>query len=76
MAVTARVYYNSGFNTVNIPRTPEVLNDVAFDFEDVPALDILQPAEINQIKVKMTYSKARNVDFLCLDNIRFRCYHI
>lgn len=71
MAVTARVYYNSGFNTVNIPRTPEVLNDVIFDFEDVPALDILQPAEINQIKLKMTYSQAKNVDFLRLDNIYY-----
>lgn len=65
----ARVYYNTGFNSIDIPLEPDMLNNPAiFEFEDLEALDILQPTELSTISVAIQEQNARKVDMLCLDN--------
>lgn len=65
----ARVYYNTGFNSIDIPLEPDMLNDPSkFEFEDLEALDILQPTELSLISVAIQEQSARKVDVLCLDN--------
>ena len=65
----ARVYYNTGFNSIDIPLKPDMLNNPAlFEFEDLEALDILQPTELSTISVAIQEQNARKVDMLCLDN--------
>lgn len=67
--MNARVYYNTGFNSIDIPLEPDMLNNPAiFEFEDLEALDILQPTELSTISVAIQEQNARKVDMLCLDN--------
>lgn len=57
-----RIYRNSGFNSVNIPDTPTLL-DAQNNYVDVDALDILQDRFLNSIRVKTEWSAVRDADY-------------
>lgn len=61
---TVRLYYNTGFNAVNVPDSPTLLQK--FTFKDFPALDILQGRVLSSIRVKAKYADVENADYLCL----------
>lgn len=61
---TVRLYYNTGFNAVNVPDSPTLLQK--FPFKDFPALDILQGRVLSSIRVKAKYEDVENADYLCL----------
>ena len=63
-----RLYINSGFNSVNIPDNPTLL-DGQNNYIDVPALDILQDRNLSVIRVKVTWDNVKDTDYLRLTKI-------
>lgn len=62
MSYTCRVYSNSGFNAVNIPDSPALLDNLAF--VDYPALEILQDRNLPYIDIKVSgYAAIKNADY-------------
>ena len=59
-----RCYYNTGFNAVNIPSSPDVLKQ--FTPHTFPALEVLQDLGLSEIKIKATWGQAREIDYICL----------
>ena len=59
-----RCYYNTGFNAVNIPSSPDVLKE--FTPHTFPALEVLQDLGLSEIKIKATWGQAREIDYICL----------
>lgn len=59
---TVRLYRNSGFNAVNIPDTPDLLNRVS-DFTDVDSIEILQNRFLATVRVRAAWSTVRDCDY-------------
>ena len=59
-----RCYYNTGFNAVNIPSSPDVLKQ--FTPHTFPALEVLQDLGLSEIKIKATWGQAREIDYISL----------
>ena len=59
-----RCYYNTGFNAVNIPSSPDVLKQ--FTPHTFPALEVLQDLGLSEIKIKATWKQAQQIDYVCL----------
>lgn len=66
MAFQCRLYKNSGFNSNNIPDSPDLLNAGAISYTDVTALDIMQGGALGEIRVRTDWKTAREVDFIRL----------
>lgn len=67
MSYTCRLYLNSGFNTVNIPDSPTLLDSL--DYIDCDVLQILQNRNLPYIDVKVaSYDAVKNVDYCRLDD--------
>lgn len=66
MSYSCRLYQNSGFNIVNIPDSPELLD--LCEYVDVPTLDIMQERGLSQIRVKATWSQVKNADYIKLSD--------
>lgn len=60
---TVRLYRNSGFNAVNIPDTPDLLNRVS-DFTDVDSIEILQNRFLKSVRVRAAWSTVRDCDYV------------
>ena len=63
-AYNVRCYYNTGFNAVNIPSSPDVLKQ--FTPYTFPALEVLQDLGLSEIKIKATWTQAQQIDYICL----------
>lgn len=59
-----RCYYNTGFNAVNIPSSPDVLKQ--FTPHTFPALEVLQDLGLSEIKIKANWGQAQEIDYICL----------
>ena len=59
-----RCYYNTGFNAVNIPSSPDVLKQ--FTPHTFPALEVLQDLGLSEIKIKAKWGQAQEIDYICL----------
>lgn len=66
MSYNCRMYKNSGFNSSNIPDSPQILELCAF--QDVPALEILQERFLDTIRVKAKWEDVKDVDYIKLFN--------
>lgn len=64
----ATLFYNTGFNAVNTPDSPETLNkEFAAGAKEFPALDILQLMPLSSISVKITSEEdVIDADYLML----------
>lgn len=62
MSYTCILFKNTGFNAVNIPDSPALLNSVGSPLT-VPALDIVQERFLSSIRVKATWAQAQDVDY-------------
>lgn len=61
--MNVRVYFNTGFNAVNIPDTPALLDSGAFTITDFPAIDILQERFLSSIRIRATWNQIKNGDY-------------
>lgn len=69
-----RLYYETGFNAVNIPDTPALLDTMTY--HDFPALDILQGENLASVNIKATRAQVKNADYMRLTDGTDTFYYI
>lgn len=69
-----RLYQNTGFNAVNIPGTPTLLESCARF--DVNAVEIMQNRFLQKIRVRATWDQVKNCDYIRLGTINPDYYFI
>lgn len=64
MSFTCRVYKRTGFNSVNLPDSPALLNNGTFEYTDYPALETLQSGGLSYIDIKVpSYDDIQYADY-------------
>lgn len=66
MSYLVRLFYNTGFNSINVPDSPTLLQ--SFTYRDFPAIDLLQVRELDSITLRATYEDVKNADYACVQN--------
>lgn len=66
MTVTCRVYFNTGFNAVNIPDSPTLLNQMSY--VDVAALDLNQERILPSVRIRTAWNTIKNGDYCKLND--------
>lgn len=69
-----RLYYETGFNAVNIPDTPALLDTMTYS--DFPALDILQGENLASVNIKATRAQVKKADYMRLTDGTDTFYYI
>lgn len=69
-----RLYYETGFNAVNIPDSPALLETMSH--ADFPALDILQGEHLASVNIKATRQQVKNADYMRLTDGTDTFYYI
>lgn len=69
-----RLYYETGFNAVNIPDTPALLDTMTY--HDFPALDILQGEHLSSVNIKATRAQVKKADYMRLTDGTDTFYYI
>lgn len=69
-----RLYYETGFNAVNIPDSPALLETMTY--HDFPALDILQGEHLSSVNIKATRAQVKNADYMRLTDGTDTFYYI
>lgn len=62
----AELFFNTGFNAVNIPDSELTLRQAASSIKAYPALDILQPTGLTTVRLKALYEQVIGADYLLL----------
>lgn len=77
MSIRADVYYNTGFDTINIPYSPTMLDNLAHTYYE--GLDILQTYPVRSIRIPlspMTVQQAQSIDYVKLTaDGQLTCYY-
>lgn len=66
MSYICRLFYNTGFDNVNIPDSSTLLEQ--YRYKDVPSLDILQDRELSSIRIDITYELMKGADYCQIGN--------
>ena len=66
MSYLVRLFYNTGFNSINVPDSPTLLQ--SFTYKDFPAIDLLQVRELDSVTLRATYEDVKNADYACIQN--------
>lgn len=61
-----RAYFGTGFNTLNIPDRPALVEESATHTLDLDALEILQDMDLQEIRVKARWETMQDVDYVKL----------
>ena len=61
---SCRLYFNTGFNSNNIPDSPALLDRC--NYKDVPSLDIMQDRFLSEIRVKARWNEVKDCDYCVL----------
>ena len=69
-----RLYYETGFNAVNIPDSPALLETMKH--ADFPGLDILQGEHLSYVNIKATRAQVKNADYMRLTDGTDTFYYI
>ena len=68
MQTTCRVYFNTGFNTVNVPDGPALLESAALSHADAASLDLLQDGFLSNIRIRTDWNTVKNGDYCKVGN--------
>lgn len=68
---TVRLYFETGFNSINIPDSPELLNGneqtipptTEFSYLDFPSLDINQERFLPMVRIRASWDVIKNADY-------------
>ena len=71
---TARVWKNTGYNGINIPDGPSVLE--ALPHTDFPALDILTDIGLDHVKLHGTQSDFANIDYVKVGTVYYKVFDV
>jgi len=69
-----KLYYETGFNAVNIPDSPALLNTM--QSQTFPALDILQGEHLSSVSIKATRAQVKKADYMSLSDGTDTFYYI
>lgn len=69
MNYTVRIFINSGFNSVNIPDSPELLNSLAY--VDVPAIDITQQRFLSSVRCDVVWDAVKDCDYVLIGDFYY-----
>lgn len=58
---SCRIYSNTGFNAINLPDSPALLNNMAFF--DAPVLDLNQERFLPSVRVRASWDSVKNADY-------------
>ena len=64
-----RVWSNTGFNSINIPDSPSLLDSLPS--ATYPALDLLQNRFLTSIRIRATFDQVKNADFCKLGDFYY-----
>ena len=64
-----RVWSNTGFNSINIPDSPNLLDSMPS--ATYPALDLLQNRFLTSIRIRATFEQVKNADFCRLGDFYY-----
>ena len=59
-----RAYHSTGFNAVNLPDSPALLNSGLFTYTDFPALDIMQNRFLQSVRIRGSWSQVKDIDYI------------
>ena len=68
-----RLYQNTGFNTIDAPATPSLLD--SFTYVDVPAINALQITRLTSICIKATEEQVTNADYCRISDGTHSAYY-
>lgn len=68
-------YYGTGFNTLNVPDSPTLLEKSATHTTEFDPLEILQDTDLQEIRVKAKWGAIQNIDYLKLYNDDSEVYY-
>lgn len=74
--VTATFYYNTGFNAVNIPASPAVLEAAAKEKRTLPVMDIIQLYHLGTIAIKATEADIVGLEYVKLSRDGVDAYYL
>lgn len=66
---TITTWSNTGFDSINIPSSPAVLESMAS--VDFPALDLLQNDGLSSVSIRGTWENVKNIDYIKIGNIYY-----
>lgn len=69
-----KLFYETGFNAVNIPDSPALLNTM--QSQTFPALDILQGEHLSSVSIKATRAQVKKADYMSLSDGTDTFYYI
>lgn len=61
MVYSARIYTNTGFNSINVPDSPALLNSMSH--VDLPVLDLNQERFLPYVNLKVTWDVIKDADY-------------
>lgn len=62
MSYSVRVFKNTGFNAVNIPDTPALLN--SFSYVDLSSIEVLQDGLLRYVRLRANWSDINTADYV------------
>lgn len=74
MAYLCKVYFNTGFDELNIPDNPNLLEQCVF--REFDALNIHQDKFLNSIRIKSTYEELYGADYIMVGNAYYAISNI
>lgn len=66
---TITTWSNTGFDSINIPSSPAILDSMSS--VDFPALDLLQNDGLSSVSIRGTWDNVKNIDYLKIGNIYY-----
>ena len=69
-----RVWSNTGFNSINIPDSPALLN--AIPYADFPTLDLNQERFLGSVRIKANWDSVKNADYCRVGNFYYTIENI
>lgn len=70
---TVRLYQNTGFDIINAPATPSLLD--SFTYVDIPAINALQITRLNSVCIKATEDQVTNADYCRISDGTHNAYY-
>lgn len=72
-ARTVRLYQNTGFDIINSPAVPSLLD--SFTYVDIPAINALQITRLNSVCIKATEDQVTNADYCLISDGTHNAYY-
>lgn len=64
MNYTVEIFYNTGFDTVNIPATPAVLRAAAGSIQTAEAVRLVQDRQLASVRINKSWENIKDADYI------------